>query len=187
MTRLARTLLLCSALAATSAATLAAQAQTVTAPPVETLVTALTPAATGPIVRSMSQAGNIPFQPNQFIPDGFDFPAYSVRVEFQGGSHLLTTDGMTTLRNLAAALMDPRLGGAMVQVGVHVPQNNGLDAMPISSRRAAVVVEHLTTFYGLPEASLVPFGYGNTKLLDQSNPSNPANERVELINVSALN
>lgn len=182
MTRLARTILLCSALVATSAA----HAQNVTPPPVETLVTALTPAATGPIVRSMSQSGNIPFQPDQFIPDGFDFPAYSVQVEFDGG-HMLTSNGMNTLRSLAAALMDTRLNGAKLQVGVHVPQNNGLDAMPVSSRRAAVVVEHLTTFYGLPESSLVPFGYGNTKLLDQSNPSNPANERVELINVSALN
>lgn len=170
---------------ASSAATSAARAQTVT-PPVETLVTALTPAATGPIVRSMSQSGNIPFQPDQFIPDGFDFPAYSVQVEFDGG-HMLTANGMTTLRTLAAALMDPRLNGTRLQVGVHVSQNSGLDAMPVSSRRAAVVVEHLTTFYGLPEGSLVPFGYGNTKLLDQSNPSNPANDRVELINVSALN
>lgn len=187
MKRFLHALFLCAAIGAAPAG----QAQTAQAPgavpPVETMVTALTPASAGPIVRSMSQSGNLPFQANQYIPDGFDFPAYSFQIEFSEDGHLLTSDGMTALRGLAAALSDPRLQSATVQVGVHVANNNGLGAMPVSSRRAQAVVEHLVTFYGLPAERLVPFGYGNSKLLDQANPANPANERVELINVTALN
>lgn len=157
------------------------------APDLTAVIQSLTPEATGPVVRSMKSAGNMPFTSDQYIPDGFDFPAFSFDVGFSEGGHLLTTAGMTTLRTLATALNDPQLAGTRFQVGAHVPQNNGLDAMPVSSRRAATVVEHLVAFYGVSPDRLVPLGYGNTKLVDPTTPGNPANERIELINVTSLN
>lgn len=155
-------------------------------PDLNAVIQSLTPEATGPVVRSMKSAGNMPFTADQYIPDGFDFPSFSFDVMFYDGGHMLTTSGMTTLRTLATALNDPQLSGTRFQVGAHVPQNNGLDAMPVSSRRAAIVVEHLVAFYGVAPDRLIPLGYGNTKLVDPMTPTNPANERIELINVTSL-
>lgn len=163
----------------------AAVAQTML-PAVDSMVAALQPEAAGPLVRSIAGAGTVPFTAEQPIPAGFDFPAVSVQVGFDAGSHVLTTEGMTALRAIAAALLDDSLDGARFQVGAHVVQGSGLDAMPVSARRAAVVAEHLAVFYGIPADRLVPLGYGNTKPLDALAPASPVNERIDFINVTAL-
>lgn len=162
----------------------AARAQTLL-PSVDSIVATLQPEAAGPLVRSMASAGALPMTAEQPIPAGFDFPAVSIPVGFDPGSHILTTDGMTALRTIAAALRDDSLGGARIQVGAHVVQGSGLDAMPVSARRAAAVVEHLTVFYGIPADRLVPLGYGNTKPLDAFAPAGAANERIDFVNVTA--
>lgn len=155
-------------------------------PGVDSIVRALAPEAAGPMVRSIAGAGTLPFTAEQPIPAGFDFPVFSFQVGFDAGSHVLTTEGMTALRTIAAALLDGDLAGSRFQVGAHVIQGSGLNAMPVSARRAAVVAEHLAVFYGIPPDRLVPVGYGNTKPLDVMVPDSPANERIEFINVDAL-
>lgn len=182
MKTLAYRLAVCAAL---TAVPVFASAQTVL-PSVDSIVSALAPDSTGPMVRSMSQAGTIPMAPTTQIPAGFDFAHLDVQVEFDKGSHVLTTSGMTALRTLAAALLDPRLAKSKFQVAAHVTPLSGGNALPVSSRRASAVVEHLVTFYGIPADKLVPVGYGNAKLLDVATPANPANERIELINIDAL-
>ena len=166
-----------------------ARAQTpVFLPSQDQIVAALSPAAAGPFVTQLGQAGQLAaLQPSQPILAGYDFPAYSFTVEFDAGGSMLTTNGMTVLRAVAAALNDPALANSMFQVGAHVVQAGSTNAMPISNRRARVVVEHLTTFYGIPPHRLVPVGYGNGKLADMANPSSPANERIEFVNVDAMN
>lgn len=162
-----------------------AAAQTVL-PAVDSIVAALAPESAGPMVRSIAGAGALPFTGEQPIPAGFDFPAFSFQVGFDTGSHVLTTEGMTALRSIAAALLDGELAGSRFQVGAHVVQGSGLNAMPVSARRAAVVAEHLTVFYGIPADRLVPVGYGNTKPLDVMAPDSGANERIEFINIDVL-
>lgn len=154
-------------------------------PGVESIVAALQPEAAGPLVRSLAGAGALPVTAEQLIPAGFDFPAFSFQVGFDPGSHVLTADGITALRAIAASLLDESLAGARFQVGAHVVQGSGLDAMPVSARRAAAVAEHLTVFYGIPAERLVPLGYGNTKPLDAFAPANPVNERIDFVNVTA--
>lgn len=167
----------------------AARAQTpVFLPSQDQIVAALSPAAAGPLVTQLGQAGQLAaLQPSQPILAGYDFPAYSFSVEFDAGGSMLTTNGMTVLRAVAAALNDPALTNSMFQVGAHVVQAGSTNAMPVSARRARVVVDHLTTFYGIPPHRLVPVGYGNGKLADMANPSSPANERIEFVNVDAMN
>ncbi len=164
------------------------QAQTpVFLPSQDQIVASLSPAAAGPLVTQLGQAGQLAaLQPSQPILPGYDFPAYSFSVEFDSGGSMLTTNGMTVLRAVAAALNDPTLANSMFQVGAHVVQAGATNAMPISSRRARVVAEHLTTFYGVPPHRLIPVGYGNGKLADMANPSSPANERIEFVNIDAM-
>lgn len=164
------------------------QAQTpVFMPSQDQIVASLSPAAAGPLVTQLGQAGQLAaLQPSQPILIGYDFPAFSFSIEFDAGGSMLTTNGMTVLRAVAAALNDPALANSTFQVGAHVVQAGSINSMPISSRRARVVVEHLTTFYGIPPHRLVPVGYGNGKLVDMANPSSPANERIEFVNVDAM-
>jgi len=163
----------------------AGQAQTVL-PAFDSIVAVLRPDAAGPVVRSIAGSGAIPFAADQPIPAGLDFPAFSFGIGFDPGSHILTTEGMTALRTIAAALGDDALAGSRFQVGAHVVQGSGLNALPVSARRAAVVAEHLTVFYGIPAGRLVPVGYSNGKPLDALAPASPANERIEFINIDAL-
>lgn len=182
MKALAHRLAVCALLAGLPAA-LSAQTPL---PSVDSIVAALAPEATGPMVRSMSQSGALPMAATTQIPLGFDFAALNLQVEFDRDSHMLTTAGMTTLRTVAAALRDPRLAGSRFQVAGHTVPGAADAALTLSSRRATVVVEHLVTFYDIPRDRLVPVGYGTAKLVDAATPSNPANERIELINIDAL-
>ena len=156
-------------------------------PSVDDMVRALASESTGPMVRSMSTSGALTMSARQQIPAALDFAHLDLQVEFDANSHLLTTNGMTTLRALAVALLDPRLEGSRFQIGGHMIQGTGLNAMPVSSRRAMAVVEHLTTFYDIAPDRLVPVGYGNTKMVDPTTPTNSINERIEVINIDALN
>lgn len=150
------------------------------------LISGLKSESTGPVVRSMASSGGIPLDPTSQIPAAFDFPTVQVQVGFDDNSLVLTAAGMIALRSVAAALQDPGLAGSRFQIGAHVIQDKSLNALPVSSRRAAAVVDHLTVFYGISKSKLIPVGYGNTKLVDQVNQTNPANERLELINIDAL-
>ena len=53
-------------------------------------------------------------------------------------------------------------------------------------KRAKVVAEHLRNFYGIPSGNLVPVGYGEDKLLNESEPESDKNRRVEIINLAPL-
>jgi outer membrane protein OmpA-like peptidoglycan-associated protein len=155
--------------------------------PVEVIVQSLAKEASGPMVRSMIQAtGKLPLAAVQQIPAGFDLPSINLTVEFDGDSHFLTTNGMTALRGLAVALSNPKLANSRFQVGSHMYQQGSTNATTVTSRRAAVVVDHLVTFYDIDRNRLLPVGYGSAKMHDLTVPTNPLNERIELINVDDL-
>lgn len=121
---------------------------------------------------------------DQFIPPGYDFPSHTMYIPFEKDTHMISYEGMSALRSIAAVMLDPNLKGAKFQVGAHLAQSS--TALPMSSRRAQVVVEHLTTFYKIPREMLIPVGYGNMKLANPTAPADPLNERIEFINVSSL-
>ena len=154
---------------------------------VDAITQALAPEAAGPVVRSMVQStGTLPFLSNQQIPAGFDFPAMDLTVEFDSGTHILTTKGMTTLRTLAVALNDPKIANSRFQVAAHLVQQGATNTLTITACRANVVVDHLATFYGIDRNRIIPVGYGSAKMRDPAFPESPANERIELINIDNL-
>lgn len=79
------------------------------------------------------------------------------------------------------------MSGTYFQVAGHVSgTNNQTTAFPLSARRAAVVVEHLRVFYGIDPSRLTSVGYGPTKPQNPAFPGNPADTRIEFINVTDL-
>lgn len=138
----------------------------------------------GPATRSLNNPATAMLSADQFIPPNYDFPSHTMYIPFESGGHMITYEGMSTLRSLAAALLDPKMEGFRFQVGAHLTQSS--DALPMTSRRAQVIVDHLVTFYNIPREMLIPVGYGNMKLANPSLPMDASNERIEFINVTSL-
>lgn len=152
------------------------------------IVASLVPENSGPLVRSLSQAGPIPLEVNSPIPAGYDFPTFSTAIAFEKNSALLTREGMAALRDVATALQTSDLSSSTFQVGSHLSSasSDPVSAIPLSTRRANVVATHLTAFYGIDRVRLVPVGYGMTSPVVGTNPGDLINDRIQLINVSEL-
>ena len=151
------------------------------------MITALEPERTGPTVRALKTQNSLNVQAHQQLPPAYDFPSINLNVGFDGESHLLTAEGMRTLRTLAVAMQDPKIKGQTFQVAGHVfIQNSGAAQFPLSARRAQAVVDHLVVYYGIPRAQLTPVGYGANKPYNMANPYGAENTRIEIINLSEL-
>jgi len=121
------------------------------------------------------------------LAPGLDLPRIDIPVDFEFDTHRLTQDGMLALRALAMALGDPRLDAMRFQIAAHT-DGRGSDAtkLDLSVRRAEAIAAHLAAFYGIERDRLVPVGYGRSRLARPSDPGNPANRRVEIINLAPL-
>ena len=144
----------------------------------------LSPDAAGPVVQALSSQGALVFDRAGPIPTAFDLPSVDVSVTFDGDTHILTVEGMTALRSVAVAMQENTLTEQVFQVAGHVvlPSDPG-SATRLATRRAQVVAEHLSVYYGIPPTQLIPVGYGASSLRDPSVPSSPLNTRIQFINV----
>ena len=143
-----------------------AAAQTPTAPSVDDMVKALTPA---PKTRSLGAATrNL-------------VPTLDLTVNFDFDSARLRSDGRDLLKSLASALSDPRLQNFRVRVEGHT-DGPGTEAYndQLSQRRADAVVAYLAST-GVQTERLEAVGKGFRELLDQADPKSPANRRVRVV------
>lgn len=139
--------------------------------------------ATPQISRSMGQG---------FVPRGVkdtdakpeEAPSINLNINFEFDSANLTSEGKVLVGNLARALKDPRLIGQKFILEGHTDAKGAdLYNMTLSGKRAATVKNELVESYGLDKLLLQVVGYGKSKLLDQTNPENPINRRVTVVNV----
>jgi OOP family OmpA-OmpF porin len=106
-------------------------------------------------------------------------PGFDVLVTFELNSAVLTPEAVTNLKQVAVALIDPRLSGARFAVEGFTDAsgseayNNGL-----SEKRAQSVTEFLMA-EGVPAERLMAVGFGETKPR-VSDPYDPINRRVEM-------
>lgn len=151
------------------------------------IVQALSPQNTGPMVRSMTPQLKRGINVTGQLPPQTDLPRVNLTINFELGSARLTTDGMIALRSLAKALLDPSLSSATFQVAGHTDgRGDATTNQSLSERRAQTVVNHLVNFYDVSRGRIVPVGYGYNRPMDPSNLMNPLNRRVEIINVAPL-
>lgn len=151
------------------------------------IIDALLEHNTGPVVRSWTSQRKRGINIQGQLPPEVDLPSVSLTINFELGSASLTTDGMIGLRSLAKALLDPRLSGKTFQIAGHTDgRGDAAFNMKLSNDRARTVVEHLTTFYEVPQSSLIPVGWGMQKPLTPNDLMNPLNRRVEIINIAPL-
>ena len=104
-------------------------------------------------------------------------------IYFEFNSAAITDEAEPQLRELGAALSDPRLKGSVISIGGHTDAV-GSDAFNqnLSERRAATVKWYLVDNFKLPPANLHTAGYGKQRPKNKANVFASENRRVEIVN-----
>jgi hypothetical protein len=88
------------------------------------------------------------------------------------------------VQELGKALSNPSLRGTAIVVAGHTDAVGGETYnQDLSERRADTIKRYLTEKYGINGTDLVTVGYGKTKPIDPNAPMDPANRRVQVVNM----
>jgi outer membrane protein OmpA-like peptidoglycan-associated protein len=115
-------------------------------------------------------------------------PSVNLTVNFATGSAELTPQAMRTLDELGRALSSPDLSGFRFRVEGHTDTVGATELnQSLSERRAAAVVEYLTSRFAIPAARLQAIGMGETQPLVRTRDQvpEPRNRRVQVVNLGA--
>ena len=113
-----------------------------------------------------------------------DKPKIDLDIQFDYNSDKITTTSMPSVQALGKALSDANLKGSTFVVAGHTDSigSEGYN-QDLSERRADTIKRYLTEKYGINGTDLVTVGYGKTKPKDASAPTDPANRRVQVVNM----
>ena len=111
-------------------------------------------------------------------------PKIDLEIRFDYNSADISKNSMTAVQELGKALSDTSLKGSTFVVAGHTDAVGGESYnQDLSERRADTIKKYLTDKYGLTGANLVTVGYGKTKPKDAAAPLDPANRRVQVVNM----
>jgi outer membrane protein OmpA-like peptidoglycan-associated protein len=112
-------------------------------------------------------------------------PAIDLEVYFDFNSATITSQAEPQLRELGAALADPKLKGAVISINGHTDGVGG-DAFnrKLSERRATMIREYLVDNFQLSPSNLRAVGYGKSRLKNKADPTASENRRVEVVNLA---
>ena len=117
-----------------------------------------------------------------------DRPKIDLEIYFDYGSAEISPKAEPQMKQLADALLDPRLENSVVVVGGHTDAKGSDDYnQKLSERRAEAVKENLITKYKLSPDNLTTAGYGKRELKDKANPFAAENRRVQIVNLASGN
>jgi outer membrane protein OmpA-like peptidoglycan-associated protein len=104
-------------------------------------------------------------------------------IYFEFDSAAISPEAIPQLRELGAALADPRLAGATFTIGGHTDAT-GTDAYNarLSQRRAEAVRRFLADNYTIPSGNLHAVGYGKRQPKNKADVFASENRRVEIVN-----
>ncbi len=111
-------------------------------------------------------------------------PSIDLHIGFEFNSAKLDTDGLMILKRLGLALRDTRLDGYRFEIAGHTDAV-GSDAynQDLSERRAKAVHDSLVFYFDIDPDRLTVVGYGKSRLLDPSKPTDAINRRVQITNI----
>lgn len=111
-------------------------------------------------------------------------PAIGLDIRFKVNSAELTEDAKAQVKQLAEAMQSEQLSKYHFLVEGHTDSTGRPDSnMNLSKRRAEAVKDYLVTAYGVPRNRLEAIGRGQTMPISASDPANPANRRVQVVNI----
>jgi outer membrane protein OmpA-like peptidoglycan-associated protein len=115
---------------------------------------------------------------------GAQMPAVGLDIKFKVNSAELTDQAKEQIRQLAEAIKSDQLAEYRFQVEGHTDSTGRADRnMVLSQQRAEAVKDHLAAAYGIPRGRLEAVGRGQTMPINAADPANPANRRVQVVNL----
>jgi len=112
-------------------------------------------------------------------------PRIDLEIQFDYNSADISASSMPSVQALGKALSNPNLKGSTFVVAGHTDAVGGETYnQDLSERRADAIKRFLTDKFGLNGADLVTVGYGKSKPKDASAPMDPANRRVQVVNMA---
>jgi outer membrane protein OmpA-like peptidoglycan-associated protein len=112
-------------------------------------------------------------------------PKIDLEIQFDYNSAEIAKTSVTAVQELGKALSDANLKGSTFVVAGHTDAigSEGYN-QDLSERRADTIKRYLTEKYGINGADLVTVGYGESKPKDPNAPMDPANRRVQVVNMA---
>lgn len=112
-------------------------------------------------------------------------PKIDLEIQFEYNSAEITANSMPSVQALGKALSNPNLKGSTFVVAGHTDSigSEGYN-QDLSERRADTIKKYLTDKYGIAGTDLVTVGYGESKPKDANAPADPANRRVQVVNMT---
>ena len=115
---------------------------------------------------------------------GDQMPAVSLDIKFKLNSAELTDEAKRQIKQLAEALTSEQLSKDDFRVEGHTDSSGRPDYnLNLSKRRAQAVKDYLVTSYGVPPNRLQAIGRGQAMPIDSSDPADPRNRRVQVVNL----
>ena len=115
---------------------------------------------------------------------GAQMPAVGLDIKFKLNSAELTDQAKEQIRHLAEAIKSDQLAGYRFRVEGHTDSTGRADRnMVLSRQRAEAVKDYLAAAYGIPRGRLEAVGRGQTMPINAADPGNPANRRVQVVNL----
>ena len=113
-------------------------------------------------------------------------PKIDLEIHFDYNSADISKSSTQAVAELGKALSDASLKGSTFVVAGHTDAVGGEEYnQGLSERRADTIKKVLVEKYGLNGTNLVTVGYGKTKPKDANAPMDPANRRVQVVNMEA--
>ena len=111
-------------------------------------------------------------------------PKIDLEIQFDYNSAEISKNSMPAVQELGKALSNASMKGSTFVVAGHTDSVGGEGYnQDLSERRADTIKRYLTEKYGINGADLVTVGYGESKPKDPNAPMDPANRRVQVVNM----
>jgi outer membrane protein OmpA-like peptidoglycan-associated protein len=114
-----------------------------------------------------------------------DKPNIDLEITFDYNSANISTKAQTAVQALGKALSSDELKGSTFIVAGHTDAIGGeAYNQDLSERRADSIKRYLVDKFGIAGTDLVTVGYGKSKPKDPASPMDPANRRVQVVNMA---
>jgi len=111
-------------------------------------------------------------------------PKIDLEIQFDYNSADISSSSLPSVQALGKALSNSNLRGSTIVVAGHTDAIGGeAYNQDLSERRADSIKRYLTEKYGINGTDLVTVGYGKDKPKDPNAPMDPANRRVQVVNM----
>jgi len=111
-------------------------------------------------------------------------PKIDLEIQFDYNSADIRQSSVPEVQELGKALSDANLRGSTFVIAGHTDAiGTEVYNQELSERRAEAIKRYLTEKYGINGSDLVTVGYGKSKPKDANAPTDPANRRVQVVNM----